>query len=161
MRYEITQKMLAVGGDYSVRDESGREAYYFDGKLFSFGGKKVVVLDSQRKEVARIVKKVLTFRPTYHVRRNGIVAAAIRKRGLTLREQFVIDVAGSNDYKVVGDYVGHEYTISRGSVASARVSKRFFGSTDSYGVEILSGDPVLLLSTVVVIDMVNYTKLKS
>ncbi len=161
MKYQISQKILAVGGDYSVKDESGKEVFYFDGKVFNFGGKKVSILDAQRKEIAKLRKKLFSYRPSYTLKRNGVVAATIRQRGFTLRDQFIIDVPGANDYKVIGDYIGHEYTIKRGPNDVARVSKKFFGSTDSYGVKVLSGDPVLILSAVVVIDMVLFKKLKT
>ena len=161
MRYQVIQKMLAVGGDYTVRNEQGREIYYFDGKVFSLGGKKIVVLNEQRKEVAQIRKKVFALGPTYLLRRNGRVAAVIKKKPFTFRTQFVIDVPGTNDYTVVGDYLGHEYTIRRGSHDVARVSKRFFGSTDSYGVDVSSGDPETFLAAVIVIDIVLYKKVKS
>ena len=161
MRYQVSQKMLAVGGDYTVRNESGKEAFYFDGKVFNIGGKKVIVYDAHKREVARITKKLFTFRPTYVVKRNGNVSATIWKRGFTMRDTFVIDVPGINDYEVVGDYVGREYSIRRGNQTNARVSKKFFGSTDSYGVDVQSGDELLLLCAVVVIDMVLYKKVKT
>lgn len=161
MKYQITQKLFALGGDYSVLDESGHEAYYFDGKVFNLFGKKVLVYDEQRKEQARIVQKPFAFHPTFRIKRNGVIAATIKKRALTVRDQFVIDVPGVNDYQVIGDYVGNEYTIRRGSVDVARVSKRFFGATDSYGVEMQGGDVVLLLCAVVVIDMVHFKQRKS
>ena len=161
MRYQVAQKMLALGGDYTVRNESGKEVFYFDGKVFSFGGKKVIVYDAHKRAVARITKKLFTFRPTYVVKRSGNISATIWKRGFTVRDAFVIDVPGINDYEVVGDYVGREYTIRRASRDDARVSKKFFGSTDSYGVDIQSGDELLLLCAVVVIDMVLYKKVKT
>lgn len=161
MKYQITQKFMAVGGDYSVKDDTGREVYYFDGKVFSFGGKKVEVLDSNRNQVAIIKKKLFTFMPAYRVTRSGIESAVIRKRAFTFRDQFIIDIPGLNDYQVVGDYIGREYTIKRGPNDAARISKRFFGGTDSYGVEVHSGDPFLMLCAVVVIDMVLYKRTKT
>ncbi len=161
MKFQVSQKLLAVGGDFSVRDESGQEAYYFDGKLFSLGGKKVIVLDGAKREVARIARKPFAFTPTYQVKRNGAVAAVIKKRAFTFRDQFIIDVPGLNDYQIVGDYVGFEYTIKRGGADVARISKRFFGATDSYGVDIQHGDPLLLLCAVVVIDMALFKQRKS
>ena len=161
MKYLVTQKMLAMGGDYSVADEKGNEVYYFDGKVFRIGGKKVAVLDSHKKEIARIKRKLFTFRPTYILRRNGLTAATVRKRGFSRRVRFVIDVPGSNDYEIIGDFIGKEYTIKRGSTDVARVSKKFFGATDSYGVEVKSGDTMILLTAVIVVDMVLYTGLKT
>ena len=161
MRFQVSQKLLALGGDFSVRDEAGREAFYFDGKLFSLGGKRVVVLDPKRKEVARIVQKPLSFTPTYRVKRNGVVAATIKKRRFSLRDTFLIDVPGTNDFQVVGGYIGFEYTIRRGAIEVARISKRFFSSNDSYGVEVHHGDPVLLLCAVIVIDLVLFKRRRS
>lgn len=161
MKFQVSQKLMAVGGDFSVRDDAGKEVYYFDGKLFSLGGKRVIVLDGQRKEVARIVQRPFSFSPTYRVRRNGRVAATIKKRRFTVRDQFIIDVPGTNDYQVVGDYLGFEYGIRKGGVEVARISKRFFSSSDSYGVEVHHGEPVLLLCAVVVIDMVLFKQRRS
>ncbi len=160
MKFQVTHKTLALGGDYTVRDESGSQVLYFDGKVFNFGGKKIVVLDAKGKEVARIRKKLLSFYPAYVVRRKGNIPTIIRKCGFSIRNDFIIDVPGSNDMRVVGDFIAHEYTIKRGSVDVARVSKKFFSAVDSYGVDIQSGDPVILLSAVVVIDMVLYKKVK-
>lgn len=161
MRYQVSQKMLALGGDFTIRDENGREAYYIDGKVFNFGGKRYIVLDSNRRQIALIRKKLFSFKPTYTVKRSGHIVASIRQRAFTVRDQFIIDVPGSNDYQVVGDYIGFEYTVKYDSRDVARVSKKFFGATDSYGVDIAGGDPLLILCAVVVIDVVLHPKLKS
>lgn len=161
MKYQISQKILALGGDYTVRDERGNEAFYFDGKVFNFGGKKVAVLDSKGKEVARMSRKLLSLRTAYRIIRNRRVAAIVRRRPFTVRDQFVIDLPGSGDYHVVGDYIGHEYSIKKSGKDIARVSKKFFGASDSYGVDIASGDTLLILCAVVVIDMVLFKNLKT
>ena len=161
MKFEVSQKALALGGDYAVRNELGKEEYYFDGKVFNFGGKKVIVLDSQRREVARIRKKLFALRPTFKITRNGIIAATIRRRWLTFRTQFTIDVPGTKDYQVVGDFIGNEYTIKLGNRDIARISKKFFGAADSYGVEISGGEIVLMLCAAVVIDMSLFKKRKT
>ncbi len=157
MIYQLTQKLLAVGDDFTVKDESGREAYYIDGKAFTFG-KKFAVIDNMKREVAFVSQKRFSFRPTYRVKRDGKIAAVITKKRMGFRPQFYIDIPGTNDYTIVGDFVGHEYTIKRQAGDAARISKRFFGGTDNYGVDIQSGDPVLILCAVVVIDLVLYHK---
>ncbi len=160
MQYKVTQAFMAFGDDFSVQDQSGREVFYFDGKLFNFGGRKIRVLNEQKREVGRLAQKLFAFSPTYRVIRNGIVAAQI-KRKRSVREKYIIDVPGTNDYEIVGDVVGHEYTIRRGSQEVARISKKFFGATDSYGVEVNGGDAFLMLSAVVVIDMIRFRGRKS
>jgi len=39
VRYLMKEKILAWGDDFTIRDESGREVFYVDGKIFSFGDK--------------------------------------------------------------------------------------------------------------------------
>ncbi len=37
MRYVMKQKLLSWGDDFVIKDESGRDAFYVDGKAFSLG----------------------------------------------------------------------------------------------------------------------------
>ena len=161
MKYTISQKLLAVGDDFSVKDESGKEVYYIDGKLFSFFGKKLVVLNARKAEIAVIKRKPFALTPTFSIKRDGAVSAVVKKRRFSYQHKFVIDVPGTQDYEIIGDVVGHEYTIRRGRDHVARVSKRFFGATDNYEVDIAQGDTVILLSSVVILDLVLHPRKKS
>lgn len=144
---------MTFGDDFGIKDESGQEQYYVDGKAFSIG-KKLSFLDDNKREVAFISQKLMSLTPTYKIKRQGRVVATVKKKLLTMRPKFVLDVPGSNDYQVIGDFIGHEYTIKRGSRNVARISKRFFSYTDTYGVEIVGGDNVLILCAVIIIDLV-------
>jgi uncharacterized protein YxjI len=54
-----------------------------------------------------------------------------------------------------GNLLDMEYTFRRGTQTVAEVSKRWFSWTDSYGIDVREGeDPVLILASTVVIDMV-------
>jgi uncharacterized protein YxjI len=58
----------------------------------------------------------------------------------------------------VGDFLDREYAFERGGSEVARVSKRWFALTDTYGVEIADGeDDVLILASSVVIDMICHS----
>jgi uncharacterized protein YxjI len=62
--------------------------------------------------------------------------------------------AGPNDLEAVGDFIGHDYTFSRSGREAARVSKKWFRMSDTYGVEVAPGeDDVLILASTVVIDL--------
>jgi uncharacterized protein YxjI len=57
-------------------------------------------------------------------------------------------------HAVTRSFTDHEYTFSRGDECVATVSKRWFGFTDIYGVEIADGeDDIMLLDCTVVIDI--------
>ncbi len=160
MKYQLSQKLFTFGDDFTIRNETGRELYYVDGKAFTFG-KKLSFLDEQKKELVFISQKLFTFAPTFQIKKHGQIIATVKKQLFTMRPKFILDIPGPNDYHVVGDFIGHEYTIKRNSKDVARVSKQFFSMSDTYGVDIVEGDTVLILSAVIIIDLVLHVRRKS
>lgn len=152
MKYAIKQKAIAIGEDFSIYDELGKEAYYVDGHALSIG-KKLVVYDSRKREVARIRQRLFALRPTFVIYENGSRSAVVKKT-LGLRPRFVIDIPGTRDYTVTGNFVLHEYRFVRDRREVAVVSKQFFATTDTYGVDINGGGIVLILCTAIIIDLV-------
>jgi uncharacterized protein YxjI len=108
------------------------------------------------KELAFIRQKLLSWGPTYEILRDGQVAAVVKKEFFTfLHCRFMIDVPGPDDLEAEGNLSDMEYTFTRGGGTVAEVSKRWFTFTDTYGVDIADDeDPVLILASTVVIDMV-------
>ena len=126
-----------------------------DGRVFSFGD-KLSIHDMAGNEVAFISQRLLSWGPKYEIHRPGHGVAEIAKEHFTFFHcKFNVDGPGDEDYEATGDFFDHEYEIQRGSGVAAQVSKRWFTFTDSYGIDIADGeDPVLLLATAVVIDLV-------
>jgi uncharacterized protein YxjI len=155
MRYVMKQKLLAWGDDFTIKTEDGRDAFFVDGKAFSFG-EKLAFKDMQGNELVFIREKVLSWGPTYELYRSGALFAVVKKKLMTLfHHRFTIDVPGPNDLEAKGNFFDLEYTFIRGDREVATVSKRFFAFGDTYGVDIADGeDDVLILASAVVIDMV-------
>jgi uncharacterized protein YxjI len=155
MRYLMKQKYFSFGDDFTIKDDSGNDAFLVDGKAFSFGD-KLSLQDMAGNELAYIEQKLLSWGPTYEIYRAGELFAVVKKAAFTFfRCQFSIDVPGPDDYSAEGDFLDCEYTITRtdGSVA-ATISKAYFSFTDTYGIDIADGeDVVTLLASAVVIDM--------
>jgi uncharacterized protein YxjI len=153
MRYIMKQKLLAFGDDFHIKDESGNDVYFVDGKAFSIGD-KLSFQDLQGNELAFIRQRVLSFRKTYEILRGGEVVATVQKALMGIfHHRFSVDVPGPDDLEAEGDFIDHEYTFTRGDRKVATVSKRWFSWTDTYGVEIEPGeDPVLILASAVVVD---------
>lgn len=159
MRYLMKQKLFCWGDDFAIKNEAGEDVFFVDGKAISFGD-KLSFQDMQRNELAFIQQKVLSWGPTYEIYRAGALAAVVKKELFTfLKCRFTVDVPGPNDYEAQGDFLGMEYTFNRDGVGQvAQVSKRWFAWSDTYGVDIASGqDDVLLLASTVVIDMVCHS----
>ena len=154
MRYVMKEKILSWGDDFRIRDESGRDVYHVDGKVLSFGD-KLSFKDAAGNELALIDQKLLSIGPTYEISRGGRRVAVVKKKLFTLlRNRFSIDVPGPNDLEAVGDFINKDYTFERNGREVARVSKKWFRMTDTYGVDVATGeDDVLILASAVVIDL--------
>src|SRR3954471_10833677 len=83
MRYVMRQKFWAWGDDFVIQDETGRDAFYVDGKVFSLGD-KLSFQDMGRNELASIRQKLLAWGPTYEVYGGGELRAVIKKAIFTL-----------------------------------------------------------------------------
>ncbi len=155
MRFVLKQKFWSFGDDFKIQDGNGQDVYFVDGRAFSWGD-KLSFRDMQGNELAFIRQKLLSCGPTYEIELHGRLVAVVKKKLFTLmRCKFTVDVPGPDDLEAQGSFLDREYTIERRGRRVAEISKRWFSFTDTYGVEIESGeDPVLLLATAVVIDMV-------
>ncbi|MCI5065623.1 LURP-one-related family protein [bacterium] len=158
MKYVMKQALLSFGDDFSVKDEHGRDVFYFDGQVLSIG-KKIIVQERNKQEVARIQQRFFRFSPTYSLRQGKDEIATIRKKLFTFRPSFVVDVPGPDDITVVGRLIEHDYKFLRNGKQIAHCSKRWFTGKDTYGIEIdNAADVLLVLSAAVVIDLVCHPK---
>ncbi|WP_161604520.1 LURP-one-related/scramblase family protein [Roseiconus nitratireducens] len=150
----MNQKFFSLGDDFTIKDDGGQDCYYVDGKVFSVGD-KLAIQDMQGRELARVEQKVLSFGKVYHVYRGDQRVATVKKKLFTFfREVFDVEDAAAGDLDATGDFIDHEYQFTRDGQPIATVSKRFFSLTDTYGVDIASGeDDVLILACAVVIDL--------
>ncbi len=152
MRYVMRQKLLAFGDDFTIKDANGNDRYFVDGKVFSIGD-KLSFQDMSGNELARIEQKVLSLVKNYRIYRDDQLIATVKKKPFTLfREVFELEDAAPGDLDATGDFFDREYEFTRDGATVARVSKRFFSWTDTYGVDIAEGeDDVLILAATVVI----------
>lgn len=157
MRYLMRERILSWGDDFRIKDADGRDAFYVDGKVFSFGD-RLSIKDSAGNEAALIDQKLLSVGPQYEIIRGGKTIAVVKKHLFTLvRARFTVDVPGPDDLEARGNFLDHEYTFERAGREVARVSKKWFKLTDTYGIDIDEGeDDVLILAAAVVIDLVSH-----
>ncbi len=154
MRYVMKQKLLSWGDDFVIKDESGGDVFYVDGKAFSLGN-QLSFQDMRGNELAFIRQTLLAWGPTYEIHAGGALKAVVKKALFTLLHcRFSVDVPGPDDLEARGDFTEHEYTFERAGRTVATVSKRWFAWTDTYGVDIAEGeDDILIIAYSVVIFM--------
>ena len=152
-RYQMREKLFAIGDDFWVENEGGQRAYKVNGKAFRV--RDTLVLESPHgEELYSIQEKMVRVRDTMHIERGGRQVATVKKALITpLRERFSIDVDGGGDMEAKGNILDHEYKIERGGDEVAEISRRWFRVRDTYGVEITQGqDDSLVIAVVVCID---------
>ena len=161
MRYVLKQKFWSWGDDFRIQDADGKDVFFVDGRAFSWGD-KLSFQDMEKNELAFIRQKLLAWGPTYEIEVHGRLVAVVKKKLFTLlRCKFAVDVPGPDDLEAQGSFLDHEYAFERQGREVAQVSKRWFSWTDTYGVDIVSGeDDVLILASAVVIDMVCHQESK-
>jgi uncharacterized protein YxjI len=143
LRYRMREKMMSIGDDYWIEDESGHRAYKVDGKALHFRD-TFILEDASGHEVAKIQEKKLTIRDKMVIERPS-GNATVQKKLIGIRDHFKIEVDGKPDLEAHGKVLDHEYKIERDGNTIAKVSKKWFRVRESYGIEIEPGEDVSLL----------------
>ena len=130
MRYQMTQKLFALGDDFTIRDAAGADVFFVDGKAFSLGD-NLSFQDMAGNELAYISQKLLALMKKYEIYRDGRLFAEVSKELSFFKDKYTVDIPGPNDYEVTGDFLDHEYSFVRRGREVAHVSKAFFSLADS------------------------------
>ena len=151
-RFQMREKLLAIGDDFWIENEQGERAYKVDGKAVRLR-ETFVLEDTSGDEVARIQERKLSVRDKVAIERGGDKVATVHKALVGIRDRFAIDVERGADMKAKGNVVDHEYEIERDGDTVASISKKWFRVRDSYGVDVAAGEDVpLILAITVAID---------
>jgi uncharacterized protein YxjI len=150
-RYMMREKLLSVGDDFWIEDESGVKAFKVDGKAMRLR-QTFVLEDPSGQEMAKIHERKLTLRDTMEIEAAGR-KATVKKRLVGIRDHYKVEVDDGPSYSAHGSITDHDYEIEKDGDRVARVSKKWFRVRDSYGVEIEPDqDDVLILAITVCVD---------
>jgi uncharacterized protein YxjI len=156
-KYQMREKVFALGDDYWVENDAGERAFKVDGKVLRLRN-TFVLEDPSGAELYKVQKKLLKIRDTMGIERGGETVATVKKALITpFRERFSIGVEGGEDMEAKGNIVDHEYKVERGGNTVAEVSKRWFRVRDTYGIEVAPGqDDALIIALTVCIDQMTH-----
>ena len=157
-RYKIRQNLISIGDDFWIENEEGKKVYKVDGKVLRIR-KTLVFEDLNGRKLAQIQERLLTIKDTMAIEdANGDLIATVKKALIApLRDRWSVNVNNGPDLDVRGNIFDHEYAITQGRNQVAQVSKQWFTFTDTYGVEIASGqNDILILSVAIAIDMMAH-----
>lgn len=159
-RYQMRQKLLAIGDDYWIENEAGERVFRVDGKALRVRN-TLDLEDAQGAKICRIQTRVLHLRDSMAIEDpQGERLALVHKALVSpLRERWKVDLPGGDDWKVQGSIADHEYEIEADGRKVAEVSKKWFRARDTYGVLVAPGENVpLLLAVTVAVDAMAHPK---
>ena len=154
-RYQMREKLFAIGDDYWIETENGDRVFKVNGKAMRV--RETFILESPSgEEMFKIQEKKLSIRDKMKIERDGDTVATVHKALITpLRDRFDIELEGGGELSAKGNIVDHEYEIERDGQKVAEISKRWFRVRDTYGIEIAPGenDALILAATVCIDEM--------
>ena len=152
-RYQMREKLFAIGDDFWIENEDGQRVFKVDGKALRIRS-TFILEDTSGQELFKIQEKELRIRDTMEIERDGETVAKIKKALITpLRDRFSVDLEKDGELTAKGNVVDHEFEIERDGDKVAEVSKRWFRVRDTYGIEIAPGEnDALILAVTVCID---------
>lgn len=152
-RYQMREKVFAIGDDYWVETDGGERVFKVDGKALRL--RSTFILESPSgQELYKIQQKKLHIRDTMEIEHDGDTVATIKKALITpLRDRFAIELSGGGELSAKGNVVDHEYEIERDGDKVAEISKRWVRIRETYGIEVAPGEnDALILAAAVCID---------
>lgn len=151
IRYQMREKLVAIGDDSWIDDENGNHAFKANGKAARMRD-TFVLEDASGRRVAEIKERALSVRDKMTIEIDGR-KATVKKALVGIRDRFHVEVDGQPDMKVHGNVVDHEYHIEQDGRTIATVSKKWFRVRETYGIEIdADGDIPLVLSVTIAVD---------
>ena len=157
-RYQMRQKMVAIGNDFWIENEHGQKVFKVDGKALRVRD-TLKFEDAHGNELCKIQERMLRVKDSMEIEGPGGERLAMVKKAIItpVRDRWTVKIKNGPDLDVQGNILDHEYRIGEGRDRVAEVSKKWFRVRDTYGVEIAEGqDDILILATTVAIDMMAH-----
>ncbi len=155
VHYKMRQKLVSIGDDFWIEDDSGERVYKVDGKALRLR-KTLILEDTSGRRLVKIQKKVLRVKDAMEIEDDAGHRVAMVKKAIIspLRDRWSVTIEEGPDLDVKGNILDHEYTFRDGHHEVATVSKKWFRVADTYGVQIdPDQDQVVLLAATVALDM--------
>ena len=154
IRYRMREKLMSIGDDEWIENDNGDRVYKVNGKAMRMRH-TFALEDREGKEVAWIQE------PMVHVRDSmditiGTLKATVKKKIMSIRDKFIIEIEDGPSLEAHGNLVDHEYEIERDGQTVAWVSKKWFRMRETYGIEVVQEEnQLLVLCIAVCIDTMN------
>ncbi|MFF9346767.1 LURP-one-related/scramblase family protein [Streptomyces sp. NPDC014734] len=145
MRFQVRERLFAIGDDYWIEDADGRKVFLVDGKAMRVRD-TFELKDSEGRVLIEIRQKLLSLRDTMLIERGGEQLAKIRRKRLSLlRNHYRVTLVDGTELDVSGKILDREFAIDYDGELLAQISRRWLTVRDTYGIDIVREDADLAL----------------
>lgn len=151
MKYLVRDKVLAIGDDYWIEDEDGRQAFLVDGKALRLRD-TLELKDRDGRVLITLREKWLSFRDAMTLERDDRRLAVIRRKRLSLlRNHYLVTLAEGTELDVSGRLLDREFKVEYDGELLALVSRQWYRVRDTYAVDVVreEADAALLIAVAV------------
>ncbi|MFI5755976.1 LURP-one-related/scramblase family protein [Streptomyces sp. NPDC051569] len=151
MKYLVRDKIFAIGDDYWIEDESGRQAFLVDGKALRLRD-TLELKDPSGRVLITLRQKLLSLRDAMTIERDDRTLATIRKKRLSLlRNHYRVSLVDGTELDVSGRILDREFAIEYDGELLAHISRRWLRVRETYGVDVVreDSDHALLIAVAV------------
>jgi uncharacterized protein YxjI len=151
MRYEVRERLFAVGEDYWIEDEQGHKAFLVDGKAMRLRD-TFELKGPDGRVLIDIHEKMFALRDTMVIERGDEALAKIRRKRLSLlRNHYRVELIDGTELDVSGKILDREFVVEYDGEMLAHISRRWLRVRDTYGVDVIreDADPALIIAVAV------------
>lgn len=151
MRYEVRERLFAIGEDYWIEDENGHKAFLVDGKAMRVRD-TFELKGPDGRVLIDIHEKMLALRDTMVVERGDEQLAKVKRKRLSLlRNHYRVELVDGTELDVSGKILDREFAIEYDGELLAEISRRWLRVRDTYGVNVVrdDADPALIIAVAV------------
>ncbi|MER0446840.1 LURP-one-related family protein [Streptomyces sp. Edi4] len=151
MKYLVRDKIFAIGDDYWIETEDGRQAFLADGKALRLRD-TLELKDPAGRVLITLREKMFSLRDAMTVQRDDQTLATVRRKRLSLlRNHYRVSLVEGTELDVSGRILDREFTVEYEGELLAHVSRKWFRLHETYAVNVIreDADAALLIAVVI------------
>ena len=153
--FALHQTLLSFSGDAWIEDGEGNRVYEVDGKVAL--SRTLDLLDQSGTVLYMLRQPLMSIHRSFAITRGDQPVGNVEKDLFTfLGDRFTISLANGETLQGSGDFLDHEFRVTRSDEDVIAASRAWFSMHDTYGVKVADGfDEPLALAIAIAIEQIE------
>jgi uncharacterized protein YxjI len=153
--FALHQTLLSFSGDAWIEDDQGNRMYEVDGKVAI--SRTLDLLDQAGTVLYTLQQPLMSIHKSFAISRGDEPVGNVEKDLFTfLGDRFTISLTDGESLQGTGDFLDHEFRVTRGEEEVIAASRAWFSMHATYGVRVAGGfDEPLALAIAIAIEQIE------